>query len=132
MELTPNGAERITRLEERMGVVEEGVSNFRDFQTEARAFFTEFRVKEQARKEALLAQQQEVKDTLAAKDRIDSLRDKRIIRWLTFGGVLATIFLVLLAYVTWRESEKKAENNPPEISQPAVKSPQDAKGWPTQ
>jgi hypothetical protein len=48
--VTENG-ERCGRLEVRMDKVEEGVSNFIEFQKEARVFFTTFDVNEANRKE---------------------------------------------------------------------------------
>ena len=62
-------AERFGRLEERMNVVEEGVSNFRNFQVDARDFFS--RADERARTEIEFRNKRdrEIKDALAGANR---------------------------------------------------------------
>lgn len=47
--MTQPAGERVARLEERMNKVEEGVANFRDFQTDVRKFITRSDTREEER-----------------------------------------------------------------------------------
>jgi hypothetical protein len=62
--------ERLAALETKMGRVEEGVSNFREFQSEARDFFS--RADERAQNETAFhnLRDQEIKDALEARDKV--------------------------------------------------------------
>lgn len=115
-------------IKERFDVIEGDLYNHGQdgLKSQFMKFVTEFRTTEKNRKEALEAQQQQVKDTLAAKDRVDSLRDKRIMRWFQAAIVVLTAVLALVGYIALRDPKKNADNNPPAVRHSAVQSPQDA------
>jgi hypothetical protein len=52
-----------------MNRVEEGVSNFREFQSDARAFFTRHETREEERNIHQSKRDQEIKDALEAKNK---------------------------------------------------------------
>jgi hypothetical protein len=76
-----------------MNRVEEGVANFRDFQQDARDFFTEHRTNEARREEFQNKRDQEIKDHLARRD---------------FWFMLAVALMgLVLGWLTYRDSERK-------------------------
>ena len=87
-------AERFGRLEERMNVVEEGVSNFRNFQVDARDFFS--RADERARTEMEFhnKRDREIKDALAVANR--RLNTHIAIASLIIGTMLLILSIIAL------------------------------------
>ena len=101
-----------------MGVVEEGVANFRDFQATARDFFSRADERAENQKEFQETRDKEIK---AAIER----RERRFTHLTVIAGILFTATLVMLAILTYRDSKRAAENVPPH-SVSEVQSPQNA------
>jgi hypothetical protein len=109
--------ERVGILETKMDRVEEGVANFRDFQKDAREFFTDSRSRAIAEKEF---HDRRDKENAERQD----LRDKKMAIRLTILG------LVLGALALWPIIKdvlgvKVSVNAPPSVSQQSA--PQDTK-----
>ena len=109
----------------RLKRVEDGVSNFRAFQTEARDFFAEHRATEVEREKQLNKRDQEIKDSLETYHTVQSNRQF----WLMWAiGVLGAM-IALLTYLDTNRQVKSGELKLPKITQvePAiVTSKQDA------
>ena len=93
----PTEIERLATLEEQMNRVEEGVANFRQFQTDARDFFS--RADERAENE---------KDFHNLRDKENAKREGR--RWKLAGFVLAFLTLVI-AVLTYLEANRQIHGN---------------------
>ena len=75
----------------RLKRVEDGVSNFRAFQTEARDFFAEHRATEVEREKQLNKRDQEIKDSLETYHTLQQTRQW----WIMFGvGVLGLVLMI--------------------------------------
>jgi hypothetical protein len=97
----------------RLKRVEDGVSNFRAFQAEARDFFAEHRATEVEREKQLNKRDQEIKDSLDKYHMIQSNRQF----WLMWAiGVLGAM-IALLTYLEAHRQVKTGELNPPKITQ---------------
>ncbi len=66
--------ERVAQLEVKMNRVEEGVANFRDFQRDAREFFTEHRVLAKEMNRQREERDKQIKDALATAERRQNSR----------------------------------------------------------
>lgn len=97
--------ERFGRLEVRMDRVEQGVSNFRDFQQDARDFFAEHRATEVEREKQLNKRDQEIKDDLA---RYHEVQGKRQF-WLMWVISVLGVMIALLAYLEGHRAVKYGE-----------------------
>ena len=96
----PEIPERIAVLENRMNRVEEGVSNFRDFQADARDFFTEHRTNELRREEFQNKRDQEIKDTLTQRHQKTDTKINILM-------VIIAALTLLLGWLTLRDTERK-------------------------
>ena len=76
--------ERMGRLEERMNSVEEGVANFRDFQVDARDFFTRSDERAKFRMKQDIEEKEE-------RDKVDKKRSRIHFWWL---GLLSALIVV--------------------------------------
>jgi hypothetical protein len=97
-----DAGERFGRLEERMNRVEAGVSNFRDFQVDVRAFITRQDTREEERKAALAAQEAaQATQREAVKEALDGATRKQGRRdfWLTVVLAVLGLILSLLIYL---------------------------------
>ena len=75
----------------RLKRVEDGVSNFRAFQTEARDFFAEHRATEVEREKQVNKRDQEIKDSLETYHTLQQTRQW----WIMFGvGVLGLVLMI--------------------------------------
>ena len=108
----------------RLKRVEDGVSNFRAFQAEARVFFAEHRATEVEREKQLNKRDQEIKDSLSdrasetknALDKYHMIQSNRQF-WLMWAiGVLGAM-IALLTYLEAHRQVKTGELNPPKITQ---------------
>lgn len=88
-------AERTGRLEERVNKLEEGVSNFRAFQVEAREFFTEIRTQKKAEIEFHNTRDQQIKDAL-------SKSNMAIKRWMMLIAALACLASIVDVFIHYR------------------------------
>lgn len=90
--------ERIAVLETRMNTVEEGVSNFRDFQKDARDFFTrsDERAKHRTEQEAEEKEQADKKDQRRAT-----------LHFSLLGGLISLIVGLILWLVQWTSNFEK-------------------------
>jgi hypothetical protein len=120
----PDVGERLGRLEERMNRVEQGVSNFREFQADARDFFS--RADERAKNEAVHRNRrdEEIKSTLAASDR-------KMNRRLGFAGLVVAILALLVGWLTYRDSQRKVGENTAPVVQSSQQNQQQDAGGPT-
>lgn len=99
-----------------MDSVEEGVSNFRDFQSDARDFFT----RSDERAKHRVEQEAEEKED---RDKIDKRRSRIHFWWLgILSGIIVAGFTVLLAWAVNFESKHKISQD--HHDQSAVQSPQ--------
>ena len=107
--MTPNGGMALAnqvianqvaigRIEERLDRVEEGVSNFRDFQQEARDFFT------RADERAIHRVQQEEEEK-EERDRLDQRRSR--LHFTLLGGLISLIVGLTLWLVQWTTNFEK-------------------------
>ena len=71
-----------------MNRVEEGIANFRDFQADARAFFTRSDTRDEERKDHQNQRDKEIKDTLTASNR-------RFTKYVVLIGLVPAIIEVL-------------------------------------
>lgn len=106
--------EAVIRLEQRMNVVEEGVANFRDFQAEARQFFTEYKTTEKMKQ----LEAESIKQALVVSDR-------RTTTMLTLIAIALTlIFGILGAWIGYRTMhEKDAQTYPTSVQSPQNAGP---------
>lgn len=103
----------VATTELRLKRVEDGVSNFRAFQTEARDFFAEHRATEVEREKQLNKRDQEIKDCLETYHTVQSNRQF----WLMWAiGVLGAM-IALLTYMEAHRQVKTGELNLPKITQ---------------
>jgi hypothetical protein len=77
-------SERLGRLEVRMDLVERGVANFRDFQEDARDFFS----------------RQDEREKI--KDQLDKRRSR--IHFALLGGLISLVVGLIIAAFTWAAS----------------------------
>ena len=97
----------------RLKRVEDGVSNFRAFQAEARDFFAEHRATEVEREKQLNKRDQEIKNAL---DKYHTVQGNRQF-WLMWAvGVLGAM-IALLTYMEAHRQVKTGELNLPKITQ---------------
>ena len=87
-------AERTGRLEERVDKLEEGVSNFRAFQVEAREFFTESKTRAKAEMEFHNLRDQQIKDALGSAN----LSIRRWMMGIAALACLASIVDIVIHY----------------------------------
>ena len=81
----------VATTELRLKRVEDGVSNFRAFQTEARDFFAEHRATEVEREKQLNKRHQEIKDSLETYHTLQQTRQW----WIMFGvSVLGLVLMI--------------------------------------
>ena len=81
----------VATTELRLKRVEDGVSNFRAFQTEARDFFAEHRATEVEREKQLNKRDQEIKDSLKTYHTLQQTRQW----WIMFGvSVLGLVLMI--------------------------------------
>ena len=112
-----NGAVQIGKLEERMNVVEEGVANFRSFQTDVREFITrsDERAKQRAQQEQLEKEQ---------RDKLDKKRARIHFWWL--GLLSGAILLLFGAFLQWAANHHvSSQNHQQQVSE--ERQPQDAR-----
>ena len=93
-------AERLGILENRMDRVEEGVANFRQFQVDARDFFTEHRTNELRREEFQNKRDQEIKDTLIQRHQKTDTKMNILM-------VIIAALTLLLGWLALRDTEQK-------------------------
>ena len=98
--------ERVGILETDMKTVKEGVANFRDFQKDAREFFTESRSRAAAEMEFHNKRDQEIKDSW-------NLRTNIVIA----VGTLASVLLAILIWLHGQDAIKKGVLTLPNIGQ---------------
>jgi hypothetical protein len=90
-----SSAERTGRLEERVNKLEEGVSNFRAFQVEAREFFTENRTQRKSEMEFHNTRDQQIKDALGHSNMY-------IKRWMMLIAALACVASIVDIVIHYR------------------------------
>lgn len=108
--------ERFGRLEVRMDRVEKGVSNFVDFQKEARDFFSEHRATEAEREKQLNKRDQEIKDSLADHYEGQDRKQKNRQFWLMWVLALLGSILAILTYLEGNRQVKGGELSWPKIT----------------
>ena len=108
--------ERFGRLEVRMDRVEKGVSNFVDFQKEARDFFSEHRATEAEREKQLNKRDQEIKDSLAEHYEDQDRKQKNRQFWLMWVLALLGSILAILTYLEGNKQVKGGELSWPKIT----------------
>lgn len=99
-----------------MNRVEEGVANFREFQGDARDFFSRADERAMNDEKHRNKRDQEIKDELAAANRKHDRRMNVI-------NIVLVLLGLLLGYLTYRDSQRKLSYDPPKAG---VQSPQDA------
>lgn len=107
-----------------MNRVEQGVSNFREFQADARDFFS--RADERAKNEAAHRNQrdEEIKSTLTASTR-------RMNRRLGFAGLVVAILALLVGWLTYRDSQRRLGENVAPVVESSQQNQQQDAGGPT-
>jgi hypothetical protein len=85
-------------------VVKEGVANFREFQQDARDFFTQSRTRDIEREKQTNKRDQEIKDTLTSHQTMAENKDKRRTFLLTAFGIFlsaVTVFLAIMEFIRY-------------------------------
>jgi hypothetical protein len=108
----------------RLKRVEDGVSNFRAFQTEARDFFAEHRATEVEREKQLNKRDQEIKDSLAARasETKDALEKYHAVQsnrqfWLMWAVAVLGAMIAILTFLDAHRQIKSGELKLPKITQ---------------
>ena len=102
-------------LDLRVRRVEEGVSNFRDFQVEARQFFTESKTREDQRDKDLKLYNEEVANNLKYHDKISSSHSRKVNFRLTIFGLILTFLALVVACAEVYHSYKTGDLKIPKI-----------------
>lgn len=99
--------ERMGRLETRMDRVEEGISNFRAFQTDARDFFSRADERAIAEKEHGDRRDEEIKEALHSREHSADHKLNAIMAVVAILGALTMSLTLLLGYLTYRDTVRK-------------------------
>lgn len=99
--------ERMGRLETRMDRVEEGISNFRAFQTDARDFFSRADERAIAEKEHRDRRDEEIKKALHSREHSADHKLNAIMAVVAILGALTMSLTLLLGYLTYRDTVRK-------------------------
>ena len=113
--------ERMGRLEERMDKVEEGVANFRDFQVDARDFFTRSDERAKHRVEQEVEEKEE-------RTEIDKKRSRIHFWWLgILSGLIVVGFSALLTWaLSFEDRHKVSQDHHATRNTGSLQLPQDA------
>jgi hypothetical protein len=101
-----------------MDRVEEGVANFREFQNDARKFFTRADTRDEERK---IHQDTRDKELKAAVDLHTAKQNK----WFALLGLIVATMALLIGWLTYRDSQRKVGDNHP-VTQSQSLTPQNA------